>query len=129
MKAPKEKTLANELRIGNLMMTTLTKNIVQVSEIQYETFRCKGYQMSKYPQYLPNECEPIPLNEDWLKGFGVLKWINHKTWSKKGVIVYFHSKDGFSYGKSRVRVRLESVHQLQNLFYALTGTELKLTGE
>ena len=70
--------------------------------------------------------KPILLDEDWLIKFGILKWLNKEIWSKKGVMIYHHSKDGWCYGKARTRVKIKHVHQLQNLYFALTGNELTI---
>ena len=77
--------------------------------------------------------EPIPLTEEWLKKFGFEKMSSPRS------ITYhcncFKIKQELS-GKwwiARVggsspthQVKIEYVHQLQNLYFALTGEELEL---
>lgn len=71
--------------------------------------------------------KPIPLTEDWLLKFGFKK-INHiygyYFWSlSKGKIDIYEKKTTF---RGYSVLHIEHVHQLQNLYYALTGEELNL---
>lgn len=70
---------------------------------------------------------PIPLTEEWLERFGLSKWKNKKIWSKSCILIYYSAKDGFSYGKAHARTKIKYVHQLQNLYFALTSEELTCT--
>jgi hypothetical protein len=75
---------------------------------------------------LPDK-EPIPLTEEWLLKFGFERldtsWIRrdnpgfriHNP-SKTNVFILFNFMD----------VTIDYIHQLQNLYFALTGEELKL---
>ena len=78
--------------------------------------------------------EPIPLTEEWLQklGFSV---INESSAGKRyGYVVdgVFSSDLTFTFWKTTKEVgkffrgglELKSVHQLQNLYFALTGAEL-----
>jgi len=80
---------------------------------------------------------PIPLTEEWLERFGFIKemskWVEDdfyfkKTrkgvdfvslWSSEVIAQYDVSVVGFD-------VFVKYVHQLQNLYYALTGEELEI---
>lgn len=114
-----------ELRIGNYVY--LTKD-------NFETI--KEYQLDAFDIYKldENECEdikPIPLTEEWLlklggidKGFIFFK-------AKRKVIKFEWSSrvvsTGKRYGfKSSKYNNIKYVHQLQNLYFALTGEELTL---
>lgn len=74
-----------------------------------------------------NNLKPIPLTEDWLVRFGFEVYeFDHKENQyrfKERLIVI---RDGcfIDYGSS---VSIKYVHTLQNLIFALTGTELTLT--
>lgn len=99
-----------------------------------------------------NECpiEPIPLTEDWLLRFGFEK----DGECEHEYTEYYYSKSviiGQSNHSERIRIILPSnhceigdtmddmmyllnisidyVHQLQNLYYCLTGEELKLSND
>jgi hypothetical protein len=111
---------ASELRIGNWLLFTdwpaqgfrqMTGNDIGVCE--------------KDPKWLDYFFKPIPLTEEWLLKFGF----------DKGS--YFFSKDGFEfylndgengnwYPLVGGSVKIEYVHQLQNLYFALTGEELTI---
>jgi len=84
--------------------------------------------------YTKTESRPIPLTEEWLLKFGFerTKWIEstldkdkfrlHQTLTENGMINEFYHDGDFPFD----RVIIGSVHQLQNLFYCLTGNELTL---
>jgi hypothetical protein len=70
--------------------------------------------------------KPIPLTEEWLLKFGFLKnltsWTNwEKPNNTKEVRLIIQGKYLFYNGRI-----IEHVHQLQNLYYSLTGEELEL---
>jgi hypothetical protein len=79
------------------------------------------------------ECDPIPLTPEWVEKFGFVKdrggwylpgtefsltdnlfpcWLDRMLWP--GGLPNFH------------HVALQYAHQLQNIFYSLTGEELKI---
>lgn len=74
---------------------------------------------------------PIPLTEEWLIRFGFEKWQTddgvhndyfiHKDFFPESFVFYlpYHSLNIYVGG-----VTVEYVHQMQNLFFALTGKEL-----
>jgi len=120
---------ANELRIGNY---------VKQSETGVSTCHCPGdvfeWSLSDFyevecSQLLMDTIEPIPLTEEWLLKFGftgdyLFHDIEYFSLSKTNTggnyyCVYFENE--------YTAVYIEYVHQLQNLYFALTGTELELT--
>lgn len=74
-----------------------------------------------------DEIEPMLLTEEWLIKFGFISnpysdryelgefHIEHNA--ERGYSIFWHDKTG---------VTIENVHQLQNLYFSLTGEELKL---
>jgi len=115
---------ANELRIGNLI-TSKMSGVLTVQMIPIDI------DMSRYEQ--------IPLTEEWLLKFGFEKK-NH-IWSDKSVSegLFFKNKyfieislDGFLFcelhysGQGWFMKTIKHVHQLQNLYFALVGSELQL---
>ena len=122
---------AQELRIWNWVSITPfgKNNDIQINEkefadlIIFKTF---------------HRIEPIPLTEDWLFRFGFelindlgdQKYYKHKKY--RSFIVGFDHQDitfEFGYGLNIYTLiydekHFRSVHQLQNLYYALTGEEL-----
>ena len=71
---------------------------------------------------------PIPLTEEWLLKFGfhytndewiVLFWVN-------GRVIFTIEYTGKIFIEEKTRVHLKYVHQLQNLYFALTEDELSI---
>lgn len=147
---------SNELRIGNYISYEKTTHIVTgihgnriyswwVKEgkpvIEYEARDISGTQEESPYMDLISQHEPIPLTEEWLIKFG----FSSKDY-KKGYIGIDHKAGGmitdfvltypgkigdfqkyFIWEHSKFKYNtLEYVHELQNLFFILTGTELKL---
>ena len=107
---------ASELRIGNFVYNGFK-----------EVLKGKSICTSSYAGYNIETCKPIPLTEEWLFKFGFKKWKNKKIWTFTGVMIY-QMKDGKFYrGRKSCRICIDTVHQLQNLYFALTGEELVLT--
>lgn len=117
---------ANELRIGNWVIETKIGNPVYI--------RGGGIQMFEENRIT---LEPIPLTEEWLLKFGFKKaspsennYDNNsayeiESWGKvalrSGVLVSdeWYFLDGMT-------SEIKYVHQLQNLYFALTGQELEV---
>ena len=75
--------------------------------------------------------KPIPLTEEWLLIFGFKKRKNRHLFHWENKIVISEYKDEFEnffYPKTGYDIRFSNeikyVHQLQNLYFALTGAEL-----
>lgn len=108
-----------ELRIGNL--------VKENDEISARDL----LDMYEYQQ----DFEGIPLNEDWLINFGFEK---DDVWMKK--VVFSHNDKDFervlmltewnSYWSAHINrqhiCNVKHVHQLQNLYHALTDQELTI---
>ena len=68
---------------------------------------------------------PIPLTEEWLLKFGFEKlegWDDTFFFQLNNVQITDYNVSGYDYDSFNIR----HVHQLQNLYFALTGEELKL---
>ena len=78
--------------------------------------------------------EPIPLTEEWLIKFGFKTDFyggqgNVCYYASKGKFKIYSIEDNKSYQYDRARnmfVMIKHVHQLQNLYHALTGEELTI---
>lgn len=70
---------------------------------------------------------PATINQWYLESFGFL--FSNETWNKDGVIIEFAGNHCQLIGpkKQKIGEPFWEVHKLQNLFYALTNTELTLT--
>ena len=107
---------ANELRIGNYVYT---------GGLVVKSYSPDGlHNLMRNIEEGTDKIKPIPLNQEWLFKFGFEMYeFDNKANQfrfKERLIVY---RDGFlyDYGTS---VKLQYVHQLQNLYFALTGEEL-----
>jgi hypothetical protein len=113
----------NELRIGNLIQEGQVEQIDNsIDEVYYSG---DGYYLSDFCCNI----NPIPLTEEWLLKCGFYGEINGKLFlcpnhssfvlQKNGIIKY----KGLIFNNRKDRV-LKYVHQLQNLYFCLTGAEL-----
>lgn len=89
-----------------------------------------------------NLIKPIPLTEEWLVRFGFEKDFDGSFMLgiisifkdkrlKQNVYIYTESTSKYSDGQWVVilDLKLQYVHQLQNLYFALTGEELTIKNE
>jgi hypothetical protein len=112
---------AEELRIGNWV--AINDNIYQVDVIDYNQVIEieRGIVELKYVQ-------PIPLTEEWLLRFGsVIDREDDSYVFKSGFYISVNDKsEAILFFGGNELCEFNYVHQLQNLYYALTGEELKL---
>ena len=122
---------ATELRIGNLL---LFDNVIQqVSAIQEDnTIRIRENKTSDshgcYNIY-DTRIQPIPLTELVLKlGFEALYDNYFIKYIAFHEFTYYYCFSGgcWKFELNGDRIDINFVHQLQNLYFALTGTELEL---
>ena len=116
---------ANELRIGNLVYYKITDNFderkewLEVCKIDHDDLRILGIKDEMNQDY-----QPIPITEDWLLKFGFEKDVNLQFYknfkNNKTVIIDFC----FICLLGNFHVKINYVHELQNLYFALTKTEL-----
>jgi len=135
---------ANELRIGN--WTSINGYWVNVYEIANGVIEISN----GVDPYSIHDINPIPLTEEWLlkfgfnKGmesgrslFGGYKYRNYyyiqlefENWQyrlvKKTINDDWVLHQGFISQWSTVKESIDYVHQLQNLYFALTGEELTI---
>lgn len=114
---------ANELRIGNLL-NDREGNLCKVFELGKNSILAPT--INKPTTKLPNE--PIPLTEEWLLKFGFIynDFINGYILDFEDKTLLFMDNGLDLCLMNNESIDCEYVHQLQNLFFALTGTELEL---
>ena len=134
---------ANELRIGNWVEWVYPNRAPKLSRKEWITDRevlqvqalgrrLVGVRDSSY-QY--DQIEPIPLTEEWLlKSFGFSYAADPKTmyYSKvfdevalyEFIIKRKFGRSFFYFDTKNFVTQIKHVHQLQNLYFALTGEEL-----
>lgn len=138
---------ANELRIGNYVNVPNPKQCpFRIDAFEYcsekfikvaQEVKINGKEVHPLTWY-GKDLEPIPLTEEWLLKFGFEKiedfGVYSNIWHFKGVMVSLRNyinvhvdwaDDGVGFHSIRCYEEL-FIHQLQNLYFALTGEELKL---
>ena len=111
---------ASELRIGN-WVTDEFKDARKLISVEKTAVEFEHGIRNIY-----KNLKPIPLTEEWLEKFDWEKEGIYYDSFEKSFYVFSGLGDPSSYGK---KVKLEYVHQLQNLYFALTGEELTLNEE
>jgi len=115
---------ASELRIGNLV-NHIRKGVIVVGIMELD-FVEKGVL----------DIEPIPLTEEWLVRFGFEfeKYTESIIANKSDLALltmvgwkYFTFTTNLGNGKNEYCKDIIYVHQLQNLFYSITGEELTIS--
>jgi hypothetical protein len=108
-----------DLRIGNLL--TNFKN---------ETEKVSGLDLKIWSNTeIPEQIKPIQLTEEWLIKFG-FEWKNHGLrldifcirQEINGYVIYLSNES------HNFKIDIKHVHQLQNLYFELTGSELEFAG-
>ncbi len=127
-----------EIRIGNITSHGVVEEINNDDSPHFCVVDAEG----RYWDNKANEINPITITEEWLLRFGFWKddrcqgplFIitnlldkNHRFLGvnliQDGLVTFHHSSD---YQEMGVIRHIEFVHQLQNLYFALTGEELEL---
>lgn len=119
---------ASELRIGNIIFSKQDQCertvglIGQSNELSYSRENTSACDSNG------GICDatPIQLTEEWMEKFGfTYNDLNGDSghWQKLPFEL-LQGEDGFSY---KYYTEVKSVHQLQNLYFALTGEELIMT--
>ena len=107
---------AKELRIGNYLI--------------HDGYFIKSYSVDGFINIIKNidNYEPIPLTEEWLVKFGFLLDLHHHrrlTYSLNRITTYM--QDGIFWCDILWDcLEIKHVHQLQNLYFALTNEELTI---
>lgn len=140
---------AKELRIGNLVTDEFYdsfKIVIEVKSINNEGINLivendgEYPEMASYwiePEYTFDKLRPIPLTEEWLLKFGFEKdsvndynlcvtihgniFLTAFSDDYKTVYLYQNYEMATDYA-----AKVKYVHQLQNLYFALTGEELTI---
>ena len=122
---------ATELRIGNLIHVAYDginpKTKLKKVNLTTLSGALRDYNNISY--------KPIPLTEEWLLKFGFYRVengyygsmpYNKPCWIKFSFTILIWDDDMFVYDWNGGNTILKSVHQLQNLHFALKGKELTI---
>lgn len=124
-----------ELRIGNLVKLVFEESqkesIIEWDEVDFFQYKVRLKHL-----------QPIPLTEELLLKFGFEEKVfrdnedlSFDRFSKKGFAIERLNDEDFFISENidqmigNFDIKIKSVHQLQNLYYALTGEELTLKNE
>lgn len=116
----------NELRIGNILNYTTAENDIILTDLEWQDIQWisedeEGFNLAN---------KPIKLTEDWLLYFGFSGKDNFTDYNLQtdNLKFYYGNNDltiaEFEFGHA-ISVKIEYVHQLQNIYFALTRQELK----
>jgi len=115
----------NELRIGNLLDLYGTIATLQGEDF-YHHYSINERKLSRF--------KPIPLTEEWLLKFGFIKYGTlHDSYRLNPFIVeldilgnHYTFRKIMNKEESILLKEMKHVHQLQNLYFALTEKELNI---
>jgi hypothetical protein len=118
---------ASELRIGNLV--DLGNRIAKVTEINH--LACVVVDLEETQDTIEDyeRVKGIILTEEWLLRFGFEKNDNNQFILMEGSVDILFNKDlnGWICDDINFSINMtDHVHQLQNLYFALTGEELEI---
>ena len=115
---------ASELRIGNYINDHKTDMSYSVISLSKTLCTYKNQQEFRSPYDL---LKPIPLTDEWLQEFGLIDGVFTE-------LEYFSIRQSFANGlyyclyfeNEYTATDIKYVHELQNLYFALVGTELTI---
>lgn len=115
----------SELRIGNLVQ--YGGITAKVSHIEKSFFYCES-ELIYFTKDGERGAKPIPLTDEWLLKFGFVKHRKYGYFYIDFFVVDLDKNYQF-YCDIDIHIVLNHVHQLQNLYFALTGEELTFKSE
>lgn len=131
---------ASELRIGNLVINNRNGKVCEVESLEYEgdtIYVNRDHGWGGEVDYSGCDIAPIPLSEEWLIKFGFVQG-DHIRLSRSfyeipvgGSLLQINPDNGVVWIVREGNIfnnpaLIEYVHQLQNLYFALTGEELTI---
>lgn len=121
---------ANELRVGNVISERDNHRFYKCISILEDGVRVKYWSCGETEIISFNKCMPIPLNSEILEkaGFERMQLATYKRWCKYHPTFYLQLSKGYYYvvGYKHYPNGIKYLHQLQNLYFALTGEELEI---
>lgn len=127
-----------ELRVGNIVLYTQDNDELPVLKIDGDSKTiCLDLLLDLNMEVNEQDIEPIPLTPEWLGRCGFLSAGQFDKDIYKVVVngesYYIRDHKGFDFAIDSnegdplyIRYDLHHVHQLQNLYFALTGEELAI---
>ena len=129
-----------ELRIGNFVLLDNPMHrpsesgeihkVVGISEKSAHIMRINDNLMEDYYGQFYKFIKPIPLTEDWLLNFGfVKKEIGYSKLTEMEQCFLISFGKHTSVNGIKFNNEIKYVHQLQNIYFSLTGEELTQVSE
>lgn len=113
---------ASEWKIGNWWTNGENNYVMDISTMQDMIIALEDGFTDLY--------QPIPLTPEWLDrfGFNEITSPSHyaRRFRKNRVDIYWMPNGSFFFRYNQKEIKIEYVHQLQNLYFALTGEELEI---
>jgi hypothetical protein len=111
---------SKELRLGNLFIEENSNKIIEVIGLEKNRVVFSGMFVDKW------QAKPIPLIEEWLEKLGFTKELDGLYRKNKSELIeiLFYANGWQVTTQSVCLNHIKYVHQLQNLYFALTGAEL-----
>jgi hypothetical protein len=126
---------STELRIGNYVWDDYSGEMIVSAILESSAIYLRKTIALPSGEYLIKNIEPIPLTEEWLLKFGFDN-INSREYGIKCGSCWMSLnnpkdmgewQDYYCWTYDRFKfIELKYVHQLQNLYFALTGNELEI---
>lgn len=116
---------AKELRFGNWV--EYEKGFHTITTINFNY--CDSHYKGNEYRHRYTKIEPIPLTEDWLIKFGFTKVNKYSYWLDdflcETIYINLNTRKTTIGSNEEYDINhIKHVHQLQNLYFALTGEEL-----
>ena len=117
--------VSNELRLGNYLNYWKQNKSVKITGVLIAGLYADGYCYGKGALSF-FQFKPIPITEEWLLDFDFQ--YDTITYSKNELMCSENFTFWYKYfgEQGRILHKIKYVHQLQNLYFALTGEELIL---
>ena len=112
---------AKELMAGNLLQYTDRQKVKE--HLRGTTFKVTADDILFLSTYSVDYVEPIQITPEWLEKFGFVKHSGGYLSKDETIELTF---DFLVWKPSIKRLKVLYVHQLQNLYYAITGEELTI---
>jgi hypothetical protein len=130
---------AHELRIGNKVFPANNDNVLTIEEIKWKSIRVNYIRLDTNQPHVSlipfEDANPIPLTPEILEKAGFVLNKDIYRWHNRGITICNNEDDtGFYWDLSNNNgyklltewKDISHLHQLQNLYFALTGEELQI---
>ena len=126
---------AKELRIGNLVnYEQKTHRIIGINQTECESIWVNSKTHLDVYTHKYSQTEPIPITEEWLLKFGFTEYADYYIYlhdfQNQSIIVKFFAGSWVFYqgflNDFNELTGVKYIHQLQNLYFALTGQQLEI---